>query len=112
MKMRFRTKLAIAFFTVGLLPVLLLGYLNYRHAYKILNKQAIDQLISLRQDRKVRLQHFFEDLRLNLRMLSDHRMFKDILTDYLAAYNKGGLDGEEFKSVDKRYHKRCVDICE
>jgi len=112
MKMRFRTKLAIAFFTVGLLPVLLLGYLNYRHAYKILNKQAIDQLISLRQDRKVQLQHFFEDLRLNLGMLSDHRMFKDILTDYLAAYNKGGIEGEEFKSVDKRYHKRCVEICE
>ena len=112
MKMRFRTKLAITLFVVGLLPVLLLGYLNYHHAYKILNEQAIDQLISLRQDRKVRLQNFFEDLRLNLRMLSDHRLFKDIVIDYLAAYNKGGLDGEEFKSVDKRYHKRCVEICE
>lgn len=112
MKMRFRTKLAIAFFTVGLLPVLLLGYLNYRHAYKILNKQAIDQLLSLREDRKVRLQDFFKHLKLDLDMLSDHRLFKDILTDYLAAYNQGGLDGEEFKSVDKKYHKRCVDICE
>ncbi len=112
MKMRFRTKLAIALFIVGLLPVLLLGFLNYRHAYNILNEQAIDHLLSLREDRKVRLQHFFKDLRLNLEMLSDHRLFKDILTDYLAAYNKGGFDGEQFKSIDKKYHKRFVEICE
>jgi signal transduction histidine kinase/CheY-like chemotaxis protein len=41
-------------------------------------------------------------------MLSDHRLLKDILSEYIAAYNKGGLDGEKFKAVDKRYHKRCV----
>ncbi|MCG2757445.1 MAG: response regulator [Desulfobacteraceae bacterium] len=112
MKMRFRTKLAIAFLIVGLLPVLLLGYLNYRHAYNILNKQAIDQLLSLRNDRKVQLQDFFKHLRLNLEMLGDHRLFKDVLTDYLVAYNKGGIAGEEFKSIDKKHHKRCVEICE
>ncbi|MBU4186096.1 MAG: GAF domain-containing protein, partial [Proteobacteria bacterium] len=110
--MRFRTKLAIAFLIVGLLPVLLLGYLNYRHAYNILNKQAIDQLLSLRNDRKVQLQDFFKHLRLNLEMLGDHRLFKDVLTDYLVAYNKGGIAGEEFKSIDKKHHKRCVEICE
>lgn len=99
-------------FIVGLLPVLLLGFLNYRHAYKILNEQAIDHLLLLRNDRKARLQHFFKDLRLNLEMLSDHRLLKDILIDYLAAYDKAGIAGEEFKAVDKECHKRCVEICE
>ena len=112
MKIAFRTKLAVAFLIVGLLPVLLLGYLNYRHAYNILREQAIDRLISFRESRKARLQHFFADLELSLETLSDHRLFKDILTDYFAAYKKGGIDGEEFKFIDKKYHKRCVEICE
>jgi signal transduction histidine kinase/DNA-binding response OmpR family regulator/HAMP domain-containing protein len=112
MKMRFRTKLFIALFIIGLLPVLLLGFLNYRHAYIILNKQAIEHLLRLRDDRKDRLQNYFKHLEIDLEMLGDHRMLKDILTEYLAAYNKGGLNGEEFKSIDKKDHKRCLEICE
>jgi len=111
-KMSFGTKLAITLFVVGLLPVLIFGYFHFRHDRESLGKAAIDQLLSLRKHRKVQLQLFFKELRLNLGMLSDHRLLKDILTDYLAAYNKGGFDGEEFKSIDKKYHERCVEICE
>ncbi|MBE9569633.1 MAG: response regulator [Proteobacteria bacterium] len=109
-KMRFRTKLALLFLSVSLAPVLLLGYLNFHYAHKMMDQQAIDQLISLREDRKAQLQAFFKHLRLDMKMLSDHRLLKDILSEYIAAYNKGDLDGEEFKAVDKRCHERCVEI--
>ncbi len=109
-KMRFRTKLALLFLSVSLVPVLLLGYLNFHYARKMMDQQAIDQLISLREDRKAQLQAFFKHLRLDMKMLSDDRFLKDILSEYIAAYNKGGIDGEEFKAVDKRCHKRCVEI--
>ena len=111
-KMRFRTKLAVALLIVGLLPVLLLGYFHFRHDHESLNKAAVDQLISIRESQKAWLQHYFKDLRFGLEILSDHRLFKDVLTDYLAAYNKGGIDGEKFKSVDKKYHKIYVGMCE
>lgn len=109
-KMRFRTKLALLFLSVSLVPVLLLGYLNFHYAHKMMDQQAIDQLVSLREDRKAQVQAFFKHLRLDMKMLSDHRLLKDILSEYIAAYNKGGIDGEEFKAVDKRYHERCVEI--
>ena len=109
-KMRFRTKLFLLLLFIGLFPVILLGYLNYHYAYKIMDRQAIDQLISLREDRKAQLQVFFKHLRLDMEIISNHRLLKDILSEYIAAYNKGGIDGEEFKAVDKRYHKRCVEI--
>ena len=109
-KIRFRTKLFLLLLFIGLFPVILLGYLNYHYAHKIMDRQAINQLISLREDRKAQLQFFFKHLRLDMEILSDHRLLKDILAKYIAAYNKGGIDGEEFKAVDKRCHKRCVEI--
>ncbi|HUV50708.1 MAG TPA: response regulator [Anaerolineae bacterium] len=109
-KMRFRTKLALLFLFIGLLPVMILGYINFHYAGKIINEQAVNQLISLREDRKAEVQGFFKHLRLNLKILSDHRLLKDFAGEYIAAYNKGGLDGEEFKAVDKRHHKRFAEI--
>lgn len=109
-KMRFRTKLVLLFLFIGLIPIILLGYLNYYYAHKIMHKQTINQLISLKDGRKAKLQAFFKHLRLDAEMLGDHCPLKDSLSEYIAAYNKGGLDGEEFKAVDKRYHGRCVGI--
>lgn len=101
----------LLFLIIGLLPVALLGYLNYHYAYKVIERQARDQLISLREDRKEHIEKFFRNLRLDVEILSDHRLLKDILTEYITAYKKGGLDGEEFKAVDSRYHRRYAGLC-
>lgn len=108
--MRFRTKLAILFLFIGLIPVVVLGYLNFYNASIMINRQAIDQLISLREDRKAQLQSFFKHLKQNIKALSDHRLLKDIMAEYIDAYNKGGFNGERFKVVDKKYHGRCVEL--
>ena len=89
---------------------MLLGYLNYYYAHKIMHNETINQLISLKDGRKAKLQAFFKHLRLNAEMLGNHCLLKDSLSEHIAAYNKGGLDGEEFKAVDKKYHERCVEI--
>lgn len=110
-KMRFRTKLILLFLMVGLMPISILGYLNYHQAYKALARQSMDQLISLREDRKTQLQEFFRNLRLDAEILSDHRLLKDILSEYIAAYKKGGLEGKEFQAVDSKYHRRYAELC-
>jgi HAMP domain-containing protein len=109
-KMNFRTRLILLFLLIGIIPITLLGYLHFHYANKILKQQAVNQLISLREDRKAQLQSFFKHLRLDVKMLSDHRLLKDILSEYIAAYNNGGIDGEKFKAVDKRYHARCLEL--
>lgn len=110
-KMKFRTKLTFLFLIIGLIPVTVLGYLNYREACKFLKSQAINQLISLREDRKVQIQDFFRDLRLNVKILSDHRLLKDILAKYAKAHEEGGTEGVAFKAVDAKYHGRYADLC-
>ncbi|MBU0988255.1 MAG: HAMP domain-containing protein, partial [Proteobacteria bacterium] len=111
-KMRFRTRLALLFLLTGLAPILLLGYLNFQQAYKILEQQAADQLIFLREDRKAQVQDFFINLRLNVEVLGDHRLLKDIMAYYIKAYHDGGLEGEAFKAVDAKYHQRLVELCD
>ena len=111
-KMKFRTKLTLLFLFIAIIPLAILGYLNFNSTSEIMEKGAIDQLISLREDRKAQLQDFFKSLKLNIEMLSDHRLLKDILSEYIAAYDNGGFEGEKFKEIDKRYHKRCAWISE
>ena len=76
----------------------------------MLKTQTINQLVSLKEDRKAQLRDFFRHLRLDVEVLSDHRLLKDIFRKYITAYNKEGLDGEAFKVVDKRCHIRCVEL--
>jgi len=111
-KMKFRIKLNFFFFFIGLMPIALLGYLDFRQAHDMLKRQTMNQLISVREDRKAQLQDFFRHLRIDVEVISDHRLLKDILIEYSSAYNKGGMEGAEFKAVDARYHKRCVDFNE
>jgi methyl-accepting chemotaxis protein len=66
-KMNFRTKLTLLFLLIGIIPITLLGYLNFHYANKILKQQAVNQLISLREDRKAQLQSFFKHLRLDVK---------------------------------------------
>ena len=108
---RFRTKLILLFLFIGIIPIILLGYLGLHYANKIIGQQSINQLISLREDRKAQLQSFFKHLRVDVKMLSDHRLLKDILSEYIAAYNDGGINGEKFKAVDEKFHGRCVGLC-
>ncbi|MDO9566900.1 MAG: response regulator [Candidatus Desulfaltia sp.] len=107
-KMKFRTRLILLFLFIALVPVVLLGYINFYYARKMMEQQGINELISIQENRKQGIQDFFKQLGSELRIMGDHRLFKDILADYITAYNKGGFDGEEFKAVDKRYHERCV----
>jgi len=107
-KMKLRTRLILLFLFIGLAPVVLLGYINFYYARKMMEQQGINQLISTQENRKHEIQAFLKRLKSELKILSDHRLFKDILADYIAAYNEGGFDGKEFKAVDKKYHERCV----
>lgn len=109
--MRLRTKLILLFLVIGIVPIAVAGYLNFHKGSDILEEQTINQLISVREDRKAQLQDFFRHLGLDVEVLSDHRLLKDVLMEYVAAYNKGGLAGEAYKAVDSRYHGRCVDLC-
>jgi len=91
-KMRFKIKLMLLFLIIGLLPVALLGYLDFRQAHDMLKMQTMNQLISLREDRKAQLQDFFRHLRLDVEVLSDHRLLKDILIESISAYTMKSMD--------------------
>ncbi|NVM20342.1 MAG: response regulator [Desulfobacterales bacterium] len=108
-KLRYRTKLMFLFLIVGLMPIVVLGYINFRYASKALSREAVNHLASLREDRKAHIQAFFKHLILDTEMLADHRLLKAALFDYEKAYS-GGLDREKYKAVDRIYHKRLAKI--
>ncbi|MBW2330704.1 MAG: response regulator [Deltaproteobacteria bacterium] len=106
-----RTKLTCLFLIIGLVPIAVIGYLDYRRGCGILERETLDQLIGIREDRKAQIGDFFRHLRLDMEVLSDHRLLKDIFIKYNTAHDKVGFSGEAFRAVDARYHGRCVDLC-
>ena len=48
---------------------------------------------------------------MNVKILSDHRLLKDILAKYVKAYEEGGMEGEAYKAVDAKYHGRYAALC-
>jgi len=108
--MKLRTKLILLFLIIGIVPIAVIGYLDFKRGYDILYRQTIDQLISLEKDRKAQVRDFFKDLRFNIDLLADHRLLKDILADYLRAYKMGGIGGAAYEAVDDRCHGRCVEL--
>lgn len=109
-RMTLRQKLTVLFFAFSLIPMAVVGYSNARMADEQMESLTRYHLECLCADRNAQLQNFFRELELNVQMLSDHRLLKDMMAEYFKAYDEGGVSGEEFKSIDSRNHPRIVEI--
>ena len=110
--MTLRQKLTILFCVFSLIPMAVVTYFNSRTARHQMEQMTRYQLECLCADRSGQLQTFFKNLRLNVQMLSDHRLVKDMMAEYSRAYSEGGISGDRFRSVDSLFHGRLVELNE
>ncbi len=106
LKLTLTQKLIILFFLFSLIPMGASCYFNFKMAHEELERQTQRQLDYLCEDRKAQLQIYFNKLRSDLAMLSDHRLIKDMMAEYIRAFNNPGFASEPFIAVDNLYHSR------
>ena len=73
-KLKLRSKLLIAFFSIGLIPFFIITSVVLNQASKSLSKQAFGQLLSLRDVKKSQVESYLKTMKDQIITLSEDRM--------------------------------------
>ena len=77
MKMGMGTKVILLFLVAGMVPFGITGLLSYRSASTALEKQAFNQLVSVRETKKKQIEDYFSTIRKQVQTFSNDRMIVD-----------------------------------
>ncbi|MGM0470841.1 MAG: methyl-accepting chemotaxis protein [Bacillota bacterium] len=97
-------KLNILFITIIIAGVGLLSLLAYRTASDLLINQAKNQLQSIREIKKERIEDYFQKKRNDIKLLALNPFIKDSLVEFDQAYDKG-LNSSEYLAVQRKFEE-------
>ncbi|WIF95814.1 methyl-accepting chemotaxis protein [Caminicella sporogenes] len=103
--MRLSTKLLIVILLLSLLPLSISTYLNYKEAKKALEERAFEQLISIRDIKKMQIETYFSDLITDMKILKDNYLVKRGIENYEKAF-KMGINSDEYKRVEAEFGEK------
>ncbi|MFQ5687713.1 MAG: methyl-accepting chemotaxis protein, partial [Candidatus Scalindua sp.] len=111
MKMGMATKVIILFLVAGLVPFGITGMLSYRSASTALEKQAFNQLVSVRETKKRQIEDYFTTIRKQVQTLSNDRMIVDAAKSFKGAFKDVRMENEitdsqleDYKTALKNYY--------
>lgn len=81
-----RFKLVLALVSVGALAVAVTGWEGYRRARSALEAAAVNQLTSVREERRRAMESYFAQLRLETATLAESRLIGDAMRRFAAAF--------------------------
>ena len=94
--LKFRSKLLIAFFVVGLVPFFIITSVALNQANKSLTKQAFGQLLSLRDAKKSQVESYLQTMKDQIITLSEDHMIVDAMSqltrDFRVFVKENNLD--------------------
>jgi len=83
-KMKLSTKLLVAFLLVGALPAAIIGFLALNKASNALEEQAFNQLIGMRDIKKLQIENYFEEALVNMETFGRSKdvaeLFEELVT--------------------------------
>ncbi len=100
--LRIGPRLLLAFLVVGLVPLLVLGWITARQAEDTLREHAIDNLETVADQRAARLEAFVRNRVRDATLLARVPGVADALRQLDVAFHEGGLDSPAYREVDRR----------
>lgn len=101
-------KLVIYFLLLNILTVIVIGSYSYYRAKDALVKRTFDQLTSLRIEKKYRIERFFNDLRLDIDLISKSEDVKNILSYLDGSLSTNKTDERIYEEYDKFLYKHLI----
>ena len=102
-KLKFRSKLLIAFFSVGLIPFFIITSVALNQANKSLSRQAFGQLLSLRDAKKSQVEFYLKTMKDQIITLSENRMIVDAMyqltRDFGTFVKENNLDSSKISEL-------------
>lgn len=84
-------------------PFIAVNITTYVITGGVIKQKAFNQLISIRDIKKLEMEDFFFERRADAFQLSGNNVFKEVATSYIEAFHAGGLDGAAYQEVDSKY---------
>ena len=111
MKMGMGTKVILLFLVAGLVPFGITGLLSYRSASTALEKQAFNQLVSVRETKKKQIEDYFSTIRKQVQTFSEDIMIVDAAKHFKNAFSKFRMENDisdsdinEYRSALRNYY--------
>ncbi len=109
MKIGMSTKIIMLFLIAGIVPFAINGILSYRAASTSLKEQSFNQLVSLREMKKMEMEDYFSNIRKQIDILSKDRMIVGLMKALKVHYKNIRNDMpdsqlEECRSALKTYY--------
>ncbi|QPJ64201.1 MAG: HAMP domain-containing protein [Candidatus Nitrohelix vancouverensis] len=98
-------KLLILFLIVGIVPLSAVSLISLNQSTSALSTQAINQLSSLREVKKLQIEKYFEN---KLKLMEDipkNLRFANGMKDFGEAFHSGGLESSAYKDFLSKHHE-------
>ncbi len=92
MKMNLSTKIISLFVLGGVIPMVAIGILSYRSSSKALEQQAFNQLISVRNTKKVNIEDWFNERKANCSQLATSSLTVNAIKEFKTAFRESGAE--------------------
>ena len=92
MKMNLSTKIISLFVLGGVIPMVAIGILSYRSSSKALEQQAFNQLISVRNTKKVNIEDWFNERKANCSQLATSNLTVNAIKEFKTAFRESGAE--------------------
>ncbi len=106
------SRLILSFVSVGLVTVLLLGFISYQQSKNSLISQASKQLEAVREIKKNQIEGFFFERTGDITVFSRHPSVVDGLGSFLEVYNTHGANSPAYDSVNLIYGPHLTELKE
>ena len=92
MKMNLSTKIISLFVLGGVIPMVAIGIFSYRSSSKALEQESFNQLISVRNTKKVNIEDWFNERKANCSQLSESLLTINAIKELKAAFRESGAE--------------------
>ncbi|MDR4505487.1 MAG: methyl-accepting chemotaxis protein [Candidatus Scalindua sp.] len=103
MKMGMGIKIITLFLVAGIIPFVVMGILGNRSASTSLQKQAFNQLVSVRETKKKQIEDYFTTIRKQVHTFSGNKMVVDAMKEFKVAFKEFQKENELTDSQLKEY---------
>ncbi len=115
MKISIGKRMVCSFLLVGLLPLIILGYLNHINSVEIIKASVESNLESICERKARHINAYFLARRNDVSELAQNPFLVDASVDLIKAFTSSGVDSAEYAALDSKirpYLIRCMELQE
>jgi methyl-accepting chemotaxis protein len=109
-KLKLGSKMIISFLLVGAIPFSIVGLASLQQAGSALEKQAFSQLEAVQSLKKIQLENYFDQIKINMRSIRNNATFLAAIEEFTSAFEDGGIEGGMWSGSELYYRTQFTDL--